>query len=135
MLISTRTTMAAIATAVEFCLRGAFNVLRGDVAGPASATAGRLATGAGATGLGAGASEGKIFAALRQSGHPSRQTKESALTRPSAIHLRITSPAAGPYCPPAGGRTYHTAWGASAIGSTSAGDGITGAIGAMGAGP
>jgi hypothetical protein len=34
---------------------------------------------------------------LRQSGQPSRHSSESALTRPSAIHFRITSPAAGPY--------------------------------------
>jgi hypothetical protein len=63
------------------------------------------------------ASEGNTGPAVFQSGQPSRHTSESALTRPSAIHLRIISPLAGPNCPPEGGRTYHTEFGASAIGS------------------
>lgn len=56
---------------------------------------------------------GKTSAASFQSRHPSRQTCESGVTRPSASHARITSRSAGPYCPPDGGRTYQTASGAS----------------------
>src|SRR5262245_13153569 len=73
-------------------------------------------------------SDGKSAPASRQSVQPSRQTSESLLMRPSAIHLRITSPRAGPYCPPLGGRTYHTAFGASAIGSAGVAGGEAGAV-------
>src|SRR4051794_32916527 len=64
---------------------------------------------------------GNVFNAERQSGHPSRHTRLSLVTRPSPIHLRITSPRAGPYWPPAGGRTYQIASGASAMGSAAEG--------------
>lgn len=70
-------------------------------------------------------SDGNTLLACSQSVQPSRQTSESALTRPSPIHLRITSPRAGPYCPPEGGRTYQVAVGFSAIGSA----GAAGAVG------
>lgn len=62
-------------------------------------------------------SDGKMGPADFQSAHPSRQTSESALTRPSEIHLRMISPLAGPNWPPDGGRTYQTEFGDSAIGS------------------
>ena len=54
-----------------------------------------------------------------QSAHPSRQTSESADTRPSATQRRTTSPRAGPYWPPAGGRTYQTDSGDPSTGSCS----------------
>jgi hypothetical protein len=50
--------------------------------------------------------DGKTSRASRQSRQPSRHTSVSGVILPSAIHTRITSGAAGPYCPPAGGRTY-----------------------------
>src|SRR2546430_14782552 len=68
----------------------------------------------------AACSTGKSLPAFCQSVQPSRQTSESLLTRPSAIHRRVISPRAGPYWPPLGGRTYQMAAGASAIGSSSA---------------
>src|SRR6187431_1495136 len=78
---------------------------------------------------------GKIVDAFFQSPQPSRQTSESAVTRPSPIHLRIVSPGAGPNCPPEGGRTYQTAFGASAMGSCGIGGcapgGAAGGMGAM----
>src|SRR5262249_9561237 len=73
-----------------------------------------------ATGAAAGCQFGENFPAGCQSVQPSRPTSESLLTRPSSSHLRITSPLAGPYCPPLGGRTYQIAAGASAIGSAEA---------------
>lgn len=62
-------------------------------------------------------SSGKTSAALRQSSHPARHTSELAPTRPSRTQFRMISPDAGPNWPPVAGRTYHTADGASAIGS------------------
>ena len=64
---------------------------------------------------------GKHAAGLLPSRQPSRQTSESALTRPSLSQVRINSPAAGPNCPPDGGRTYQIISGASAIGSAGSG--------------
>ena len=82
---------------------------------------------------------GNSLPAFCQSVHPSRHTSESLLTRPSDSHLRMTSPRAGPYWPPVGGRTYQIAAGASAIGSlwpTAAAIGRSGRNGgAAGAGP
>src|SRR4051795_5660804 len=63
---------------------------------------------------------GKSLPAFCQSVQPSRQTSESLLTRPSAIHLRMISPRAGPYWPPVGGRTYQMAPGAAEMGSSAA---------------
>lgn len=94
-LASKSTTIAVIANAVEFRLRGGRGVRRaaaGD--GTAEVTGAPGDTGATAV---AGANEGNTLAPLRQSGQPSRQMSASALTRPSASHLRMTSPAAGPY--------------------------------------
>ena len=75
---------------------------------------------------------GNTLPASCQSRQPSRQTSESALTRPSVSQVRIRSPEAGPNCPPDGGRTYQIISGASAIGS--AGSGAAGSGGAGGAG-
>ena len=60
---------------------------------------------------------GKTVPASCQSRQPSRHTSESALTRPSLSQVFMSSPAAGPNCPPDGGRTYQIISGASAIGS------------------
>ena len=60
---------------------------------------------------------GKSGPASSHSGQSSRHTSVSALTRPSVSQRCMTSPEAGPYCPPLGGLTYHTAAGASLIGS------------------
>src|SRR5436309_9823153 len=68
----------------------------------------------------AACSTGNSLPAFCQSVHPSRQTSEWLLTRPSAIHLRMMSPRAGPYWPPLGGRTYQIAAGASKMGSCAA---------------
>src|SRR5262245_24516245 len=65
-----------------------------------------------ATGAAADCKLGKNLPAACQSVQPSRQTSESLLTRPSSSHFRITSPLAGPYWPPLGGRTYQMAVGA-----------------------
>src|SRR6185295_16424210 len=96
---------------------------------PRDLTAGRTAERAGLAAMGIAAAAaptggplaawrlGKSCPAVCQSVQPSRHTSESLLTRPSESHFRITSPLAGPYCPPLGGRTYQMAAGASAIGS------------------
>jgi len=63
------------------------------------------------------ATSGSTELADFQSVQPSRHTSESVPTRPSVIQRRMISPRAGPYCPPADGRTYQTASGASEIGS------------------
>ena len=60
----------------------------------------------------------KTAPASCQSRQPSRHTRESGPTRPSAIQVCIMLPLAGPNCPPSDGRTYQTAPGASANGST-----------------
>jgi len=70
-----------------------------------------------ANGDGSALSCGKTSAASSQSRQPSRQTSESALTRPSEIHVRMISALAGPNCPPEAGRTYHTTSPASVSGS------------------
>ena len=49
---------------------------------------------------------GKIRPASCQSRQPSRHTSVSVAMRPSAIQIRMISAVAGPYCPPAAGRTY-----------------------------
>ena len=54
---------------------------------------------------------GKSGPASSHSGQSSRHTSVSALTRPSVSQRCMTSPAAGPNCPPLGGLTYHTAAG------------------------
>lgn len=98
--------------AVDFAATGCANGFAG--------MAGEGAGGGAASGAAAFAdlaSDGNKGPAVFQSGQPSRHTSESALTRPSPIHLRMMSPLAGPNCPPEGGRTYQTALGASAIGS------------------
>ncbi len=66
---------------------------------------------------GVGANWGNTLPAACQSRQPSRQTSESAATRPSASQVRMTSGAAGPNCPPDAGRTYQTDCPPSAIGS------------------
>src|SRR6185312_11957507 len=77
---------------------------------------------------------GNTTPAAFHSGQSWRQTSVSAVTRPSLIQLRNSSPTAGPYWLAApGGITYHCNWGASAIGSTAAlapgiPDGAAGAI-------
>lgn len=74
------------------------------------------------------ARSGKIVEADFQSAQPSRHTSESPATRPSAIHRRMMSPAAGPNWLPDAGRTYHMAWGASEMGSLANPVGATAAV-------
>lgn len=127
---STTTTRAMVLESLVLATARVFFVAAGEK-GCDSGLAGMVACGGAANGaLGAAGGAlrfrlGKIGPAAFQSAQPSRHTSESALTRPSAIHLRMISPLAGPNWPPEGGRTYQTELGASAIGSG-------GALGAAG---
>ena len=77
-----------------------------------------MASRSGIVGVGAADNCGNTSAASCQSRQPSRQTRVSVLTRPSANQARIRSVEAGPNCPPEGGRTYQTTLPAAASGST-----------------